>query len=75
MFLEFGLTLTIRIGQIVGTALEIGFGALVIFLRSKRRNKREAKEEKVALQKWLKEHPEDAALISADEAAENEKSA
>ena len=28
MFLEFGLTMTIRIGQIVGTGLSIGFGAL-----------------------------------------------
>ena len=59
MFLEFGLTVTIRIGQIIGTGLSIGFGALKILLRSKRRAKREAKEEAAALEKWLAAHPED----------------
>ena len=60
MFLEFGLTFTIRIGQIVGTGLSIAFGALKILLRSKRRAKREEKEEAKAIETWLKEHPEDA---------------
>lgn len=60
MFLELGLTFTIRIGQIVGTGLSIAFGALKILLRSKRRAKREEKEEAKALEAWLKEHPEDA---------------
>ena len=66
MFFEFGLTMTIRIGQIVGTGLRIGAGALMILLRSKRRVKREEKEEKQALEKWLKEHPEDAARYQAE---------
>ncbi len=60
-FFEFGLTMTIRIGQIVGTVLSLAFGALKILLRSRRRVKRETKEEQRALEKWLKEHPEDAA--------------
>ena len=59
MFFEFGLTMTIRIGQILGTGLSIGFGAAVIFLRSKLRAKREKKEEEEALKAWLKEHPEE----------------
>lgn len=43
MHLDFGLAFSIRIGQILGTALGIGFGALRILLRSKRRRRREAK--------------------------------
>ena len=43
MHLDFGLAMTIRIGQILGTALGIGFGALKILLKSKLRRKREAK--------------------------------
>ena len=66
MFFEFGLTMTIRIGQIVGTVLRIGFGALTIFLRSKRRVKREEREEQQALKIWLDEHPEDAARYQAE---------
>ena len=67
MFLEFGLTFTIRIGQIVGTGLSTGFAVLKILLKSKSRRKREAKEEAAALEKWLKEHPEEAALIVKQE--------
>ena len=63
MFLEFGLTFTIRIGQILGTGFGIAIGALKIFLRSKKRVKREEKEEAEALKNWLKEHPEDAAAV------------
>ena len=66
MFFEFGLTMTIRIGQIVGTGLRIGAGALMIILRSKRRVKREEKENQQALEKWLAEHPEDAARYQAE---------
>lgn len=44
MHLDLGLGFSIRIGQILGTVLSIGFGALRILLRSKRRRKREAKE-------------------------------
>ena len=62
MFFEFGLTMTIRIGQIVGTGLSIGFGAARILIRSKIRARREAKEEAEALQKWLRDHPEAAAV-------------
>ena len=51
MFFEFGLTMTIRIGQIVATGLRIGGGALMILLRSKRRVKREEKENQQALEK------------------------
>ncbi|MCR5137947.1 MAG: hypothetical protein K6C12_12825 [Oscillospiraceae bacterium] len=69
MFLELGLTFTIRIGQIVGTLLSIAFGALKILLRSKRRAKREAREEAAALETWLKEHPEDAARLREEEEA------
>lgn len=63
MFLEFGLTMTIRIGQIVGLALGLAFDAAKIFLRARRRAKREAKEDADALEAWLKEHPEDRALL------------
>ena len=66
MFFEFGLTMTIRIGQIVATGLRIGGGALMILLRSKRRVKREEKENQQALEKWLAEHPEDAARYQAE---------
>ena len=67
MFLEFGLTVTIRIGQIVGTGLRIGIGALKILLRSKRRVKRETKEEQKALEEWLKQHPEDREAHEAEQ--------
>ena len=67
MFLEFGLTFSIRIGQIVGTGLSTGFAALRILLKSRRRTKREAKEEAAALEQWLKDHPEDAALLKEQE--------
>ena len=65
MFFEFGLTMTIRIGQIVGTGLSIGFGAARILIRSKIRARREAKEEAEALQKWLRDHPEATAEYEA----------
>ncbi len=67
MFFEFGLSMTIRIGQILGTALSIGFAALRILLRSKRRAKKEEKEEKKALEVWLNEHPEDRLLLQSGE--------
>ncbi len=67
MFLEFGLALSIRIGQILGTVLRIAFAVLWIYLKSKRRVKRENKEEEAALAVWLKEHPEDAALLQEDQ--------
>lgn len=66
MFFEFGLTMTIRIGQIVGTGIRLAVGALKILLRSKRRVKQEKKEEDQALKKWLEEHPEDAARYQAE---------
>ena len=66
MFFEFGLTMTIRIGQIVGTGIRLAVGALMILLRSKRRIKQEKKEEEQALNKWLAEHPEDAARYQAE---------
>ena len=69
MFFEFGLRMTIRIGQILMAALIIAFGALKIYLRSKSRRKREAKEEEKALNKWLEEHPEDAARLAEEEKA------
>ena len=74
MFLEFGLTATIRIGQILGTGLGIGFGALKILLRSRKRRKREAKEEARALEAWLKEHPEDRPAASAESGSAAEDS-
>lgn len=43
MHLDFGLCVTIRIGQILGTVLGIGFGALKILIKNKLRLKREAK--------------------------------
>ena len=64
MFLEFGLTITIRIGQIVVSGFRIAFDVLRIFLQSRRRVKREEKEEAAAIKKWLEEHPEDAALLN-----------
>ena len=66
MFFELGLTMTIRIGQIVGTGIRLAVGALMILLRSKRRIKQEKKEEEQALNKWLAEHPEDAARYQAE---------
>ena len=44
MHLDLGLGFSIRIGQILGTVLGIGFGALWILLRSKLRRRREAKQ-------------------------------
>ena len=67
MVLEFGLTMTIRIGQIIGTGLGIAFAALRIYLRSKRRTKVEAKEEQKALEAWLKQHPEDREKLEAEQ--------
>ena len=67
MFFEFGLTMTIRIGQVLTSGIGIAIGALKILLRSRRRAKREAKEEKAALEKWLAEHPEDADLWKAQQ--------
>ena len=72
MLFEFGITMTIRIGQIVASGIRIAFGALLIILRSKRRVKRETKEEAAALEKWLEEHPEDAARLQAQQAQEAE---
>ena len=60
MFLEFGLTTTIRIGQAVGSGIAVLFAVLRIYIRSRRRVKREAKEEKAALEAWLRDHPEDS---------------
>ncbi len=68
MFFEFGITMTIRIGQIIGSAFSIGFAAVKIYLKSKRRAKSEAKDEKKALEAWLKEHPEDSVLLQQEEA-------
>ena len=73
MFFEFGLTMTIRIGQIVGTGIRLAVGALMILLRSKRRVKQEKKEEDQALKKWLAEHPEDAARYQAELEAQQDK--
>ena len=44
MHLDIGLAMTIRIGQILGVGLSLGFGALKILLRSKKRKKKEAKQ-------------------------------
>ena len=66
MFFEFGITTTIRIGQIVSTGIGIGFDVVKTFLRSKRRVKREAKEEKQALDQWLADHPEEAEVYRAE---------
>ena len=43
MHLDFGLCMTIRIGQIFALVLGIGFGALKILLQRKKRQKQEAK--------------------------------
>ena len=43
MHLDFGLCVTIRIGQILGTVFGIGFGALKILLKNKLRLRREAR--------------------------------
>ncbi len=69
MKLEFVLIMTIRIGQAVGSGLKVAFAALNIYLRSKRRVKREEKEEKEALEKWLLEHPEDRILLEQENIA------
>lgn len=45
--IDFGLAMTIRIGQMLGVGLGIAFGALGILLRSKRRSKKEGKAGKV----------------------------
>ena len=60
--LDFGLGFSIRIGQILGTVFGIGFGALRILLRSKRRRRCEAKENP----------PEPVSGTAADEKKENE---
>lgn len=44
MKLDFGLALTIRIGQIVGLVFAVGFSALGVILSSKRRQRKEAKQ-------------------------------
>ena len=43
MYLDFGLAMSIRIGQVLGVVLGIGFKALGVLLKNKRRLKREAK--------------------------------
>ena len=43
MHLDFGLCVTIRIGQILGTVFGIGFSALKILLKNKLRLKKEAR--------------------------------
>ena len=43
--IDFGLATTIRIGQILGVGMGIAFGALGILLRSRKRNKRLAREQ------------------------------
>ena len=63
MKLEFCLVMTVRIHQILASGLKTGFAAFRIWQRSKKRRKREAQEEKEAMEKWLKEHPEDRALL------------
>jgi len=65
-FFEFGLSMYIRIGQVLASGISLLVGALKILLRSRRRVKREAKEERKALEKWLSEHPEDAARYEAE---------
>lgn len=47
-FLEFGLAMTITLWRILGVVNRLGFGALRILIRSKRRKKREAKALKKA---------------------------
>ncbi|MBR4472289.1 MAG: hypothetical protein IKS55_01505 [Oscillospiraceae bacterium] len=67
MKLEFCLVMTIRIGRIVVIGLKTGAAVLKIYLRSKRRRKREDREEKQALEKWLQNHPESRALLEQQE--------
>lgn len=43
MKIDFGLALTIRIGQIVGLVFAIGFAGLGVIVKSKRRQKKDAK--------------------------------
>ena len=59
MKFEFCLVMTIRIGQVLGAGLKTAVAIIDILLRSRRRRKREARQEKKALEKWLEEHPED----------------
>ncbi len=47
-FLELGLAMTITLWRLLGVINRLGFGALKILLRSKRRRKREEKERKKA---------------------------
>ncbi len=68
MFFEFGLTMTIRIGQIVRTVLRMAFEALIIILRSKKRRKAEEKEEAL----YIKAESEGFDTSHLDEPAENE---
>ncbi|MBR0160616.1 MAG: hypothetical protein IJQ02_04955 [Oscillospiraceae bacterium] len=67
MLFHIGIRFKIRIGQIFGTVFGIGFGVLKIYLKSRRRVKRENREEKAALEAWLKDHPEDRARLEAEE--------
>ena len=45
MLLEFGVTMSIRIGQILGVGIVIAFSALKVLLRCRKRTKQEEKEE------------------------------
>ena len=48
MYLDLGVAITIRIGQIVGVGLTIGFGALKILIKNKIRLKKEKRQLKKA---------------------------
>lgn len=65
MKLEFCMIMTIRIGQIVVSSPPTALAIYKIYQRSRRRVKQEAEEERQALEKWMKEHPEDRALAEA----------
>ena len=67
MKLEFCLVMTVRIYQIMASGLKTGFAAFKIWKRSKKRRKREAEEEKKAMEKWLQEHPEDRARLEQEQ--------
>ena len=71
MHLDLGIAMTIRIGQILGTVLGIGFGALRILLRSKRRVKREAKLNPPERTEQA-ETPAEEAAAPADQTDKNE---